>query len=237
MPERMNRFLIFLFVMTGLTTVQAQNKPNTFLEVFGGISAPSGNFNKTDYTNPTSGFARSGYVAGVSGALFFGGNLGLGVTLSQTDYGINTSALANGYLGDFAVDEATAYSKHYKFNNLLVGPYYSLVFGKLTVDLRGLVGVSAATLPALRVALEDQSEFTQNKATATGFAYQVGAGVRYTFIKHLGVSLRTDYASTKPKFVVSYTNVNNSSGRAISSYNETVSSLNGTVGIFYQFGR
>lgn len=232
----MNRLLIF-FLLVGIITAQAQHKPNAFIEVFGGISAPAGNFNKADYTNSASGFAKSGYVAGVSGAVFFGGNLGLGVTLSQTDYGVNTSALANGYLGNFAVDEATAYSKHYKFNNLLVGPYYSLAFGKLTLDLRGLVGVSAATLPALRVALEDQSEFTQNKATATGFAYQVGAGLRYTLVKQLGVSLRADYTATKPKFVVSYTNVNNSSGRTISGYNETVSSLNGTVGIFYQFCR
>ncbi len=233
----MNRLFILVLLLAGLTAAQAQNKPKAFLEIFGGISSPSGNFNKSDYTNLASGFAKSGYVAGVSGALFFGGNLGVGITLSQTDYGVNTSALANGYLGDFAVDEATAYSKHYKFNNLLAGPYYSLAFGKLTLDLRGLVGVSAATLPALRVALEDQSEFTQNKATATGFAYQVGAGLRYTFLKHLGVSLRADYSSTKPKFAVFYTNVNNSSGRTISSYNQTISSLNGTVGLFYQFGR
>lgn len=221
----------------GLLAAQAQNKPNAFIEVFGGSTSPSGQFSKADYHDLTSGFAKSSYVLGVSGAVFFGGNLGLGVTLSQADYGVNTSALANGYLGDFAVDEATATSKHYKFNNLLVGPYYSFAFGKLTLDLRGLVGVSAATLPALRVALEDQSEFTQNKATATGFAYQVGAGLRLALFKNLGISIRGDYGSTKPKFVVSYDNVNNSSGRTITGYNQSVNSLNGTVGIFYQFGR
>ena len=99
------------------------------------------------------------------------------------------------------------------------------------------MGVAAGTLPTLRVALEDQSEFTQNRATATGFAYQVGAGLRYAFGKHVGASLRADYASTRPNFAVSYTNVNNDSGRAIDRYHETVSGINATFGVFYQFGR
>lgn len=233
----MNRILISIFLLTALNTAQAQNKPNAFIEVFGGINSPSGNFTRADYSNLSSGFAKSGYLAGVSGAVFFGGNLGVGVTLSQADYGVNTFALADGYREDFGVDEATAYSKHYKFNNLLAGPYYSLAFGKLTLDLRALGGISAATLPALRVALEDQSEFTQNKATATGFAWQAGVGLRYAFLTHFGLSLRADYSSTNPAFVVSYTNINNDSGRTISGYNQPVSSLNGTVGIFYKVGR
>lgn len=229
--------LLIGLLLTPFTVVQAQNKPNAFIEVFGGLTNPSGQFAKSDYNDLTSGFAKSSYVLGASGAVFFGGNLGLGVTLSQADYGVNTSAIAQGYVGDYAVDEATAYSKHYKFNNLLVGPYYSLAFGKLTLDLRGLVGVSAVTLPALRVVLEDQSTFTQNKATATGFAYQVGAGLRLAVFKHLGVSVRGDYGSTKPKLVVTYDNVNNSSGRTITGYNQSINSLNSTVGIFYQLGR
>lgn len=232
-----NLVFICLLGWVGLSQVRAQNKPNAFLEVFGGLNTVSGNFSQTDYSNSASGFAKAGYVLGAQGAFFFGGNLGLGVSLSQADYGVNTLALANGYREDFDVDEATVASKHYKFNNLLIGPYYSFAFGRLTLDFRGLVGISAATLPALRVALEDQSTFTQNKATSTGFAYQVGVGLRVPIVKNVGLSLRVDYANTKPKFVVSYDNVNNDSGRAITSYNQPVSSLNGTLGLFYQFGR
>ncbi|WP_080054244.1 outer membrane beta-barrel protein [Spirosoma aerolatum] len=228
---------ISLIGLISLAQAQAQNKPNAFVEVFGGINTVSGNFSQADYSNASSGFAKAGYVLGVQGAFFFGGNLGLGVTLSQSDYGVNTMALADGYREDFDVDEATVASKHYKFNNLLVGPYYSFAFGRVTLDLRGLVGISAATLPALRVALEDQSTFTQNKATATGFAYQVGAGLRVPIVKNLGLSLRADYANTKPKFVVAYDNINNSSGRTITGYNQPVSNINGTLGIFYQFGK
>ncbi len=143
-----------------VTSIRAQNKPKAFIDVFGGLNTASGNFANTTYTSSTSGFARAGSLFGIQGALFFGGNLGVGVTLSQADYGVNTFALANGYRGDFAVDEATVASKQYKFNNLLAGPYYSISLGRLTLDLRGLAGLSAATLPAVRVALEDQSSFT-----------------------------------------------------------------------------
>ena len=234
----MKRTLILsILLLMGITGVRAQTKPNTFLEVFGGVNTTMGNFASSNYSDLRSGFAKSGYLVGVQGAFFFGGNLGLGVSLSQADYGVNTFALANGYRADFDVDEATAVSKHYKFNNLLIGPYYSIPLGRLTLDLRGLVGLSAATLPALRVALEDQSTFTQNQSSATAFAYQVGAGLRLPIVHHLGVSARVDYFSTQPKFFVTYSNINNSSGRTIDGYNQVVQSLNGTLGIFYQLGR
>lgn len=233
----MKQILTGLLLLASISLVQAQNKPNAFVEVFGGVNTAAGNFANSSYENASSGFAKSGYLLGVQGAFFFGGNLGLGLTLSQADYGVNTFALADGYRNDFAVDEATATSKHYKFNNLLVGPYYSISLGRLTLDFRGMVGLSAATLPALRVALEDQSTFTQNSSSATSFAYQAGVGLRIPLVTNLGVSLRADYFSTKPKFAVTYSDINNSSGRTIDSYNQVVQSLNGTLGIFYQFGR
>lgn len=224
-------------LLAGLHTVQAQTNPRSFVEVVGGLSSPLGNFNKIDYRNPASGFAKSGSTGGISGALFFGGHLGLGITLGQASYGVSTFALADGYRQDFAVDEATVSSKHYTVNTLLAGLYYALPFGRFTLDLRGLAGVSAATLPALRVALEDESGFTQQKATATAFAWQVGVGLRARLIKQVGLSLRADYGRTNPDFAVAYAGVNNASGRVISAYNQPIASVSATLGVVYQFGR
>ncbi|MFT4030958.1 MAG: outer membrane beta-barrel protein [Siphonobacter sp.] len=228
-------YLFFLASLLNLTLAQAQEKARSFVEVFGGIAGVSGNFSKNDYSNPASGFARTGANLGIQGAWFPGKHFGIGATIVQADYKVHTQSLAEGYLEDFDVDEATVSSKHYQLRSLLVGPYYSFTCHKFTLDLRALVGISNTTLPALNVGLEDESSFTQNKATATSFAYQLGAGLRYAIFSHLGLALRGDYASTKPDFSVSYTNLNNSSGRTISMYHEKINGFNGTIGIFYQF--
>ncbi|MDQ1086607.1 outer membrane beta-barrel protein [Siphonobacter sp. SORGH_AS_1065] len=233
----MKRILPFLFslILFIPTLTFAQTNPRSFVEVFGGWSGISGNFSQSNYANPRSGFARSGSVGGIQGAWFWGKHFGLGLSISQADYGVRTQPLAEGYREDFDVDQAIVTSKHYRLHSFLAGPYYSFAFNKFTLDLRGLAGFSTATLPLLRVALEDESVFTQNKSTATSFAYQLGAGVRWAFLPHFGLSLRADYASTKPDFSVSYTNINNTSGRMISSYHEKISGVNGTLGLSYQF--
>lgn len=229
--------LLGLIGAFSLGKLQAQTKPTAFLELVGGINTVSGSFGSNTYSNAQSGFAKAGAVFGLQGAVFLSKHWGVGATLSQADYGVNTFALADGYREDFDVDEATAVSKHYTFTNALVGPYYTIGLGKLQLDIRGLIGVSAATLPALRVMLEDQSTFTQNKATATALAYQLGIGLRIPVVKRLGVSVRADYFGTQPTFEVSYNNLNTNAGRQINRLQPSVQSLNATAGICYQFAR
>lgn len=68
--------LIFPLLALGDSAARAQNKPNAFPEVFGGVASPSGNFAKSDSPNLMLGFAKSGSPLGIQGTVFFGDNMG-----------------------------------------------------------------------------------------------------------------------------------------------------------------
>jgi len=202
-----------------------------YIGITGGISAPQGNFTKTDYSDPASGFAKTGGNIGLTGTYFFTKNWGINALVSYHGYGFHGAQnLADGYKEDFAVDSTTLNVNGSNHSiNFLIGPYYSLpVAKKLFVDFRLLGGLSAANLAGNTVQLEDQeaATFSQDKATATAFAWQAGAALRYNTSKHFGVLLNVDYFSSKPNFSIENTNRANEAGRKITSYNQPIQGLN-----------
>ena len=76
------------------------------------------------------------------------------------------------------------WSNHY----LMLGPVFMKTIGKIHIDAKILGGVLVSSganfyTPDPR----DTMEYSYNKNIATGFAYQVSAGVGYTFSKHIAL--------------------------------------------------
>ena len=229
--------LTYAFLFIASVQALAQEKPKSFIGLSGGISLPMGNFTKTDYTDPSSGFSsKTGLNFGLEGAKYLkGSNWGIGGSLSYATYNFKPNNLSAGFLDDFGVATAKVSADSYRTLQILVGPYHSIPLGKLTADFKGLVGIMSATSPEITTTLEDNPPFCQKSATATALSFQIGAGLRYSFNEKLGVSLRTDYFYGKPKFDLVNENRNNNVGRKIDSYNESISGICATAGLFYQF--
>lgn len=216
-------------------------KSNSFIGITGGYSSLAGNLTKSDYADSTSGYAsKSGFNIGIEGAYFFHKNIGIGGVYSNSSFYSNgLQTMADGYKDDFDVDSTTVdVSGKYTFNTVLIGPYFSFPVKKFTFDVRVVAGVSMAKTPKYITYLEDQENatFSQNSSTATAFAFQAGAGARYSIIDNLCIKLNIDYLNTKPNFKIDNTNRANNAGRLLTDYHQPISVLQLNLGIAYQFG-
>ena len=229
-----------------LTYTQAQNKAKSFISLSGGVSAPTGDFAKTDVGtfnnwNNTSGFAKTGYSMGLDGAYFFWKRLGIGGTITYTDHGTLNSndagKLASSYQQAFDVDQdSVSTSGRYRALNVMVGPYLSFPYKKFTIDFRALAGiVKSISTPQINSTLTDASKnypFSQLSSTAMAFAWQAGAGLRYALTDTWGVSLKADYFYS-PGVKISNENRNNNAGRLVTK--QQMSWVTISAGIAYSF--
>lgn len=212
-----------------------------FIGISGGYSMLSGNIIKSEYSDLSSGFAKSGSsVFSLDGAYFFNKNIGIGAILSSAQFGVkDQDKLASGYVDAFAVDEVTLTVGSYNALNIFPAFYYTLPFEKLNVDFRIMVGYSSLKTPEIKIQLEDNADkvITQKSSSAGGLGYGAGAGVRYSFTKHFGAALRLDYLMSKPDIAVANENISNPTDalRVITKYNESVYGFNSTLGLMYNF--
>ncbi|KAA2243023.1 porin family protein [Chitinophaga agrisoli] len=236
--------LLAAVLLTSVLSVQAQNKKDarSFIGITGGLSLPGGDYSKGDYNNDQSGFAKTGFNIGVTGAYYFKhSHFGIGGILSYTHYGFkNAQGLADGYKEAFDVDSSTVYIKgNNQTINILVGPYYTVPLGKLSLDFRLLGGLVNATLPGNEVYLEDglDNRLKQDKSTASAFGWQGGAAIRYTIVPHIGVFAGVDYFYSKPNFSIDNENRPVNAGRKIDGYHTAISGVQTNLGLVYEFGK
>ncbi len=235
--------ICFLFV---LTYAQAQNKVKSFISLSGVVTAPTGDFAKTDVGtfnnwNNTSGFAKTSYSIGLDGAYFFLKRLGIGGTIAYTDHGTlnanDASKLASSYQQAFDVDQdSVSTSDRYRSLNVMVGPYLSFPCKKITIDFRALAGiVKSISTPQINSTLTDASKnysFLQLSSTAMAFAWQAGAGLRYALTDTWGISLKADYFYSSG-IKITNENRNNNAGRLVTK--QEMSWVTISTGIAYSF--
>ncbi len=240
--------IIFTFVLTpvigtiadaqGMKASKDKGQPDYMIGLTGGLSSAGGNFTKTDYSDPKSGFAGSGFNAGITGTWFVKKNFGITALISYHGYSVaGLQHLADGFKHDFDIDSSTVTNRGSNYTmNFLAGPYYSLPLSKkISLDGRLMVGLVSAHMAGFEVNIEDQSEatFSQKEASAATFGAQIGMGVRYNITPALGIMLNVDYFYSKPNFTIENANRNNNAGRLITSYNEPVSGLNSNITLVY----
>ncbi|MDR3711670.1 MAG: outer membrane beta-barrel protein [Puia sp.] len=231
----------------------AQQKPANFIGIEGGASLPLGNWGKTSSAsslmsingtvNDVHGYANTGGFGAIDGAWFFSRHFGIGGLFK---YGIHSlkgiDSLSQGYEESFDVDTTRTSATHYKIWSILPGLYYNLSLSKkFAFTARALAGISHATTPKITVGIEDgdviDPPVIQESASKTAFAFDLGAGLSYTLLKYLSISLRADYFYTKPDFMISNTGRNNNAGREVTDYNQPLESVNFSLGAAYRFGR
>lgn len=219
---------------------QAQSATKFMIGITGGVSAPMGNFMKTDYANDASGYAGTGYNMGIIGTYFINKHWGIAELFSFQQFSyVGGQNLTFGMQKSFDVDSVTfsvrGDNHTYSF---LVGPVYTMALGdKLNVDLRLLGGFVNANLAGNNVTLTDggvtDPTFYQAVSRANTFGMQLGAALRYRVTDHIGIMANVDYFYSKPDFVVNNINRNNLAGRDITSYNQPIEGINANLSVVY----
>jgi len=233
-------FFPILVSFLGLTVQAQQKTSHVELSVNGGIASPTGNFSKSDYEDESSGFAKSGGHFNITGTYFLSKHFGIGALVGFSQFGFKgAQSLADGYKEDSGTDSTTLYTKGKNQDfSVLAGPYYRFTLGKsLSLDLRVLAGYVKTNLAGFSVYYEDYTDnvMSQKEASGGGFGYQAGAGLNYHISNCWGVKINADYFSSKPKVDIAYENFVVNSGRRLSTYNESLSGIAATVGLFYSF--
>jgi len=215
----------------------SDTKEQSYIGITGGFSPVFGNYAKTDYGDPKSGFAASGVNFGVTGVYFVKGHFGVKGLVSLNAFGFHGGQnLADGYKEAFDLDEATFTQKgNNQTFNILVGPSYSFPFAqRFHFDLSVLVGYTHAQLAGNEILLEDESKIEQEKSVASAFGYQLGAGVRYDLGNHFGLGLSAGYFGAKPDFKIENKNRVNEAGRRLNDYHQTIQSVNLNLTVSYR---
>jgi hypothetical protein len=241
----MKNFYIGLFASLLLaSSTQAQENKNSFVGFSIGASTPVGAFAKSDpgtfnHWNNTSGFAKQGFTAGFDGAWYFLPWLGIGGSLYYSEHGGFSSSdarkLATSYTEAFGVDQSTvATSGRYRSGNVMVGPYFSFPFHRVTFQVRLLAGViKSFSTPRMDVVLEDSGNsfpFSQTSSTASAFGWQTGIGLRYGLSPKFGVAFNVDYFNS-PGVRIDNVNRTNSAGRLVTR--QPMAWLNSSLGVTY----
>jgi hypothetical protein len=201
---------VIAFITLITFTAKAQDAPTkakSYVGFFGGASFPEGDFKQATYDNNKAGFAKRGVTFGLDGAYYFYKNLGIGATIAFHDQGElnNTDAntLATGYTSSFAADQATVTGNNrYHYISALLGPQYSIPFGKFIVDVRASAGIlkissTPETQMDLTGILDQTTSFYQRSAKATVFGYGANLGVRYKLSDGVFLSLRGAYVGSQ----------------------------------------
>ena len=175
----------------------------SYISIMGGISNPSGDFKQTNYYNNDAGFAKKGVTFGLEGAYYLYKNFGIGVNFSFQDQGELTfndaQALATGYNASYVKDNTTVTAVNRYHNlSLMLGPQYSFLYKKFTLDLRAEGGyIKSSSTPNISVAFDNSDNTTQTitqlSSTAKAFGYGGLAGLRYRFADNWDVGIRGTY--------------------------------------------
>ena len=153
--------------------------------------------------------------------------------------------MSNGYQQDYDVDSTNVHYNKYTAIHVLAGPYYSIPFGIVTIDLRALAGVNCMTSPHIDVLLEDGGNsytnggtaytFWQNSSFSAALATQLGAGIRISPVKHFAIAVRVDYFYSQPVFNITNAYREANTGRLETAYTQPFNGVNASLGLVYEF--
>ncbi|HEY0245323.1 MAG TPA: outer membrane beta-barrel protein [Mucilaginibacter sp.] len=241
-----NFSILFLFAIGFLASFTAKAQTQNYISLYGGASIPTGQFSNADYgtlhnENNKAGYAKTGATFGLDAAFYLHSNWAIGGVISYQDQGRlsqkDVQNLSAGYTDAFAVDESTVTAtKRYQNLNILVGPQYSFVFSKLTLDLRAEAGlIKSFSTPELKVVLEDPTDpaqtFYQRSSTSSAFAYGASAGLRYRLGSSWGLNLKGSYIGSDG-FDITNENRRINAGRLVTK--QSVSEIQTTLGLTFQ---
>jgi hypothetical protein len=237
----------------GQPSKKKKEHAHSYIEISGGISAPVGRFAQTNYSDIRSGFAAVGPIFAVSGVKYIGhSNFGLGGTFSFARYTLKNQNLATGYQASYGVDSVYEHNTDYKTIHVLVGPYYSIPLGIVTIDFHALAGVNAMWTPEIDILAYDggvanfqggsQYTFWQKSSFSAALAAQVGVGLRISPVKHFAIAARVDYFYSRPVFDINWAYASQVEGafpgiRYFTSYTQPFNGINASLGLDYVFGK
>jgi len=199
------QFLLSIIMLFGTILVYGQDKG--YIAVSIGPSFPSGDFGSKDVNNEAAGLATTGVIVDLTYAQKFGKNLGMTLMLRGQANGVDAQPLIDELYNQSPQASWTADHGTWGIGGFMGGLYGSYPMGesgKVTFDIRAMMGYINATSPEITVYgnyLGSTFWVRTESADAGAFAYLVGAGIKFGIGGHLALLLNFDYLGATPEFV------------------------------------
>ena len=237
-------YIIFALYLTAasLIPVVCRSQAKSYISLLGGLSAPMGDFGKSDYSNNSAGFAKKGAIVGLDAAVYVYKNLAIAGSFAFQDQGelnaTDVTNISNGYTNDFSAASTTVTAvNRYHSLDILLGPQYTFIFKKMAFDIRASAGyIKSLTTPTLSTTVTGSvvqtTEFYQRNSTSLAFGYGASAALRYNFSDKLGLALKGNYIDSDGYHITNQGRTS-STGRLV--VKQPVSMVQATLGLCRNF--
>lgn len=178
---------------------------------------------QNDSTHIQNGYAKTGFHFDVTAGYLFSSSVGAMVYIggNMNSFDAATYSTANGIKSP-----ETFTAKSYYIGQYLVGPYGSFGADKLKFNVRLLVGLVTANRPTMtRTSTYGGQSYTDEYSGkgASGFGYQLGAGIVYSLNDNMGLTVNLAYTGSSVTYT-GYTSVgpNPFTGSTVTTTNTTL---------------
>jgi len=232
--------LFLTAILLSLTQlIYAQSNKRQYVGLSLGPSITLADFVKTDLSDSTSGFAKTGLAFNFTYAYRLNHNFGVMALGNYSSNKLNNAAYAEGLQKanpEYLV--AIESSQNWANGGLFAGPFFRFPIGDyFSLDVRGLIGYFVSYSPEATIYATEvdppKETFTyyNESARASGFGYVLGAGLKYR--------LNNYYITAFADYIGSDLHFSNATGwdwndePFTESFNQKINYLTVTVGVAY----
>lgn len=237
----MKKLLLIAGVLIS-TAGMAQDKG--YIGLNGGLSMPMGEFGASDMDGK-SGYAMTGTAFDLHGAYMVSEKFGITAVLRFQSHKVDVDELAsqNRELQTAAGEEVLSVNvaaENWKTNCYMIGGYTQLPLGdgeKLHFTGRILFGLMSAKYPEMTVSVLTDTGLDADlhaESTGSGFAFGLGAGLKYNLSERFFLGANLDYTSSQPKFDVEIVEPFTGTKMTVETKSQ-ITTLNFGVGVGYNF--
>ena len=242
----MKKYIAFLagiiLVFSLFLTDAMSQEDDIYVSIGAGVCIPLEDYAKTDFSNESSGFARTGGAFNINFGYRFNEYISLSGLLSggvnRYDYIKLQDWLTNEYAEKFPETRWMVESKNWGLGGFMAGVTGSLplVTNILYFEARALAGFMYTYSPVIYVTGtktgEEEKTINIEQSSAISWSIDAGIGLRYNRSRKHYFILNADYLMTQPYFNDVRTNTNFGVERD-EAYTQNINTVNITIGIGY----
>lgn len=231
----MKKTIIILMAVLAITTQGIAQNDKGYIGISLGPSIPLGDLASKNFDNDAAGWADLGAIVDFSFAYKLGeGNFGITALLRGQSNPIDAQALANELANQLPGVSWTVESESWGIGGLLFGGFGTFpVSDKAAFDIKAMIGFLNASSPELTFTASVPGAaiwVRQSSASATSFAYLLGAGFKFDIGERFYLLTNLDYLGSNPEFSNVQTTTSEGSGTT-NTWSQTMGTLNLSIGI------
>ena len=199
----MKKILLVFMCVASVSSVFSQVKNGNTFSFSVGPAFPIGQFGSKDFLSETSGLAKPGGAVSINYTKFVSANFGITICAQGQHNPMDVAVLEEEFGNSITDFPVWSFDKRsWLYGALLLGGSGQFAMdkkNKFTLITKAMAGIAFAKSPGMAgksATAAGLASVEQNKKTATGFTYCVGAGINYSINKSVFLTSSLTYNGT-----------------------------------------